>query len=198
MDTKSLSARISRRMAGRIGLALFGALTVASLAATSLSLALFTDSQAAGANAFTTGTISLGLNPTSAIFSSGAMMPGDNANGTLVVSNSGTAQLRYAVTSSSTNTDGKGLNAQLTVTIKTLGTSCAAFDGTSLYSGALSAAAFGDPTAGAQTGDRTLAAAASETLCFRASLPSGTGNAFQGATTTATFTFQAEQTANNP
>ena len=197
MDTKTLS-RIRRRDAGRVGLALFGALTVASLAATTMSLAYFTDIDAAGGNAFTTGTIALGLNPTSAIFSSGAMMPGDAANGTLVVSNTGTAQLRYAVTSSSTNADGKGLNAQLAVTIKTLGTSCAAFDGTSLYSGALSAAGIGNVTVGAQAGDRTLAAASSETLCFRATLPSGTGNAYQGATTTATFTFESEQTANNP
>jgi len=198
MDTKPLFARVRRHVAGRVGLTLFGALTIASLAATTMSLAFFTDSDAAGGNAFTTGTIALGLNPTSAIFTSGAMMPGDTANGTLVVSNSGTAQLRYAVTSSSTNTDGKGLNAQLTVTIKTLGTSCAAFDGTSLYAGALSAAGFGDVTAGAQSGDRTLGAASSETLCFRATLPSATGNAYQGATTTATFTFESEQTANNP
>jgi hypothetical protein len=197
MDTKTPSHILSR-IGGRAGLALFGALTVASLAATTMSLAYFTDTDAAGGNAFTTGTIALGLNPTSAIFSSGAMMPGDTANGTLVVSNTGTAQLRYAVTSSSTNADGKGLNAQLTVTIKTLGTSCATFDGTSLYSGALSAAAMGDVTVGAQAGDRTLAAASAETLCFRATLPSGTGNAYQGATTTATFTFESEQTANNP
>ena len=198
MDPRSKISSKGGRGSRRIVIALFGALTIASLAATSLSLALFTDSQAAGGNAFTTGTITLGLNPTSAIFSSGAMMPGDSANGSLVVSNTGTAQLRYAVTSSSTNADGKGLNAQLTVTIRTLGTSCAVFDGTSLFSGTLSTAAFGDVTPGAQAGDRTLAAASNETLCFRATLPSGTGNAFQGATTTATFTFQAEQTANNP
>lgn len=198
MDTKPLTRRLISHGSRRVGLVLFGALTVASLATTTISLAFFTDSQAAGGNAFTTGTIALGLNPTSAIFSSGAMMPGDIVNGSLVVTNSGTAQLRYAVTSASTNTDGKALNAQLTATIKTLGTSCAAFDGTSLYSGALSAAAIGDPTVGAQPGDRTLNAASNETLCFRASLPGATGNAYQGATTTATFTFAAEQTANNP
>jgi len=198
MDTKSLPGRIGASFTGRIGIALLGALTVGSIAATSMSLAFFTDTNAAGANAFTTGTITLGLNPTSAILSSGAMMPGDTVNGSLIVTNSGTAQLRYAVTSSSTNADAKALNAQLTLAIKTLGTSCAAFDGTSLYSGALSAAAIGDPTAGAQAGDRSLAGASNETLCFRATLPSGTGNAYQGATTTATFTFQAEQTANNP
>jgi hypothetical protein len=30
------------------------------------------------------------------------------------------------------------------------------------------------------------------------SLPSGTGNAYQGAATTTTFTFDAEQTSSNP
>jgi len=49
-----------------------------------------------------------------------------------------------------------------------------------------------------QAGDRTLAASASEILCFNVSLPSGTGNAYQGLTSTATFAFQAEQTTNNP
>jgi hypothetical protein len=162
------------------------------------SLALFTDTDALGANAFTTGTIALGLNPTTAILTSSALMPGDTVNGTLVVSNSGTAQLRYAMSSASTNTDSKGLAAQMTLTVKTLGTSCAAFDGTTLYNAALSAAAFGSNAAGAQAGDRTLAAAASETLCFRATLPLASGNGFQNAATTTTFTFDSEQTANNP
>ena len=56
----------------------------------------------------------------------------------------------------------------------------------------------GDPTQGNQAGDRTLAAATSETLCFKASLPLATTNAYQGATSTYTFTFAAEQTSNNP
>jgi hypothetical protein len=86
----------------------------------------------------------------------------------------------------------------MTLVVKALGTSCAAFDGTTIYTGALSAAAFGSNVAGAQAGDRTLAGAASETLCFRASLALASGNAFQGATTTTTFTFDSEQTANNP
>jgi hypothetical protein len=89
----------------------------------------------------------------------------------------------------------------MSLVIKTKDTNtagCANFNGTSLYTGTLANGAFGDPTAGAQAGDRTLAGAASEVLCFAATLPSATGNAFQGATTTATFTFSAEQTANNP
>ena len=56
----------------------------------------------------------------------------------------------------------------------------------------------GNPASGADAGDRVIAAASSETLCFRLTLPIGTGNAYQGATTTTTFTFDAEQTANNP
>lgn len=43
-----------------------------------------------------------------------------------------------------------------------------------------------------------LAAAANETLCFRVTLPAGTGNAYQATTTTTKFTFDAEQTANDP
>jgi hypothetical protein len=102
------------------------------------------------------------------------------------------------MSSSSTNADGKGLATQMTLTIKTLGTSCATFDGTSIYTGSLSAAAFGSNAQGAQAGDRTLAAGASETLCFRASLPLSSGNGYQNATTTTPFTFDSEQTANNP
>ena len=162
------------------------------------SLALFTDTDALGANAFTTGTIALSLNPTTALLASSALMPGDTVNGSLLVTNGGTAQLRYAMSSTSTNADAKGLAAQMTLTVKTLGTSCAAFDGTTLYNAALSAATFGSNASGAQAGDRTLAAAASETLCFRASLPLASGNGFQNAATTTTFTFDAEQTANNP
>ena len=168
-----------------------------SIGAGALSLAVFTDSKAVAGNAFTTGTIVLGVSPASALLTSSNMMPGDTLPGTLVVSNSGTGALRYAMTSASTNADAKGLMNQLTLTVKTLGTSCALFDGTSVYAGALASALFGDPTQGAQAGDRTLAGAGSETLCFRATLPLATGNAYQNATTTTTFTFQAEQTANN-
>ena len=80
-------------------------------------------------------------------------------------------------------------------------TPCDNFDGVStLYNGVLGAstAAFGNPAPGDQGADRVLNAGANETLCFRVTLPSGTGNAYQGATTTTTFTFDAEQTASNP
>jgi len=203
MDDQTLADQISpmprhRRRRLILLASLATGLVLSSALAVGGSLAIFTSTQSLGANAFTTGTVILGLNPATALLTSANMMPGDTVAGSLVVSNTGTAQLRYALTSASTNADGKGLMNQIALTVKTLGTSCAVFDGTSLYSGALSAAAFGNPAQGAQAGDRTLNAAAGETLCFQANLPLATGNAFQGATTTTTFTFSAEQTANNP
>ena len=195
MDRTDYRRIVTRRVGLFASVVLAGTLAVAGVVS---SLALFTDSDALAGNAFTTGTIALGLSPTTALLTASALMPGDNVNGTLAVSNAGTAQLRYAMSSSSTNSDGKGLAAQMTLTIKTLGTSCATFDGTTIYSGSLSAAAFGSNAQGAQAGDRSLAASASETLCFRASLPLSSGNGYQNATTTTTFTFDSEQTANNP
>jgi hypothetical protein len=64
--------------------------------------------------------------------------------------------------------------------------------------GVLATAAIGDPTQGAQAGDRTLAASGSERLRFKVKLPLSTGNAYQGTTCTVAFVFDAEQTANNP
>jgi hypothetical protein len=107
-----------------------------------MSLALFTGTAAVSGNVFTAGTIVIGTTPTTALLTAANMMPGDTLSGSLVVSNTGTSQLRYAMTSSSTNTDNKGLMNQVVLTIKTLGTSCATFDGTQVYSGALGSAAF--------------------------------------------------------
>jgi spore coat-associated protein N len=178
---------------------------VVGLAWTRDTLAVFTDQDTNGSNTFTAATISLSLNPASAVVSYATMQPGDSVTNSMVVTNNGNATLRYAISSSATNADGKGLKDQLTLTIKTIdvttpGTPCDNFDGTQLYTGDLDSSAgklVGDNTQGAQAGDRSLSASTNETLCFRASLPSSTGNAYQGATTTATFTFDSEQTANN-
>lgn len=179
-----------------LGLAVVG-LMATSLVTGALSLALFTDTAAVGGNTFTAGAISISTNPTSAFLTLDPLMPGDTVNASLVVTNDGTAALRYAMTSSSTNADSKALRDQMGLVVKTVGTSCATFDGATLYSGSLANAAFGDVTAGSDTGDRTLAGGVGETLCFRASLDIATDNTFQNASTTSTFTFTAEQTANN-
>ena len=181
-------------------LPLFAVLLVAAASFRSAGLALFTDTATLNANTFVTATLDISTTPATALFNVTAMVPGDNVTQSLVVTNAGTTQLRYAVTASATNADTLGLKDSLTLVIKTLGASCAAFDGTQLYTGDLDSVAgviFGSTAAGADVGDRTLNAAATETLCFKVSLPLATGNASQAATTTATFTFTAEQTANN-
>ena len=183
----------------------------AALAAVGLgvlaSSALFTDSATIGSNAFTNGTIDITTDPTTTALTAGNMAPGDSIYGTVKVSNIGTLPMRYAVTSSATNADTKALASQLQMTVKSGVSTCdnAGFaSGTVLYNagvlGGLASAVniLGDPTTGAQAGDRTLAAGTNETLCVKVTLPTATSNAYQGATTTATFTFSAEQTTNNP
>ena len=79
------------------------------------------------------------------------MMPGDVANGTLTVQNTGTGTLRYAMTTAATNADTKSLRDQLGLVVKTKDTNtagCGNFNGTQLYSGTLAAALVGDPAAG--------------------------------------------------
>jgi len=175
--------------------------STAMVGAGAYTLALFTDSTASAGNAFVVGTLAIGVSPTSALITLSGMVPGDSTTGTLTVSSTGNATLRYAMTTAATNPDGKALRDQMTLVVKTKDTNtagCSNFNGTQLFNGSLAAGAIGDPAQGAQGGDRTLAGGASEVLCFRATLPSSTGNSFAGAGTTATFTFSAEQTANNP
>lgn len=173
----------------------------------SVGSALFTSTATVDANTFTTGTIILETNPTTALVTFSNMAPGDQVTAPIVVTNNGTLQLRYAVTSVATNTDNKGLRSQLVLTVKSGVTDCSnsgfGSSGTQLYSGVLGSDSpgtniIGNPAQGEQAGDRTLNAGNNETLCFNVSLPLGTGNAYQNATTTATFSFQGEQTANNP
>ena len=182
------------------------ALAAIGLGTGQMSLALFTDQETVPGT-FSTGSIILDDVKIDALtLTTGTMMPGDTVTDDVVVENDGTAQLRYAMSTASTNPDAKGLRDVLTLTVKTIdvttpGVPCDNFDGTSVLAATVlgaTGAAFGNPAAGAQAGDRVLNAAANETLCFRVTLPSGTGNAYQSATTTTTFTFDAEQTASNP
>jgi len=164
--------------------------------------ALFTSQATVTDNAFTTGSLVLTASPTSAAITFSNMAPGDQVTAPITLTNSGTLDLRYAMQGAATNTDSKNLAAQLVLSIKSGVSQCsnAGFggSGTSIYSGPLSTGAFGNPATGQQAGDRLLSAGANEVLCFNASLPLDTGNAFQNSTTTTTFTFSGEQTQNNP
>ncbi len=169
-------------------------------------IAVFTDTASVGSNTFTTGSIVITTSPTTALVTFTDMAPGDSIQpnaGILVTNGDSTLALRYAITSTTTE---DVLAAALDLTIRTVDVEatvkCDDFDGTIIYTtGDLDSMGginvVGDPTQGADAGDRTLAASANETLCFLVALPlSATGP--EGTTTTATFAFQAEQTQNNP
>lgn len=169
--------------------------------------AFFTDSQDVGDNTFSTGTVDIGVSPASAVVTMANMAPGDTVTAELTVANGGTLAQRYSVLSTSDAADANFLAAQLQLTVKSGVTACtnAGFSatGTSVRpAGVLGSTAgtkvIGDAASGAQTGDRALATGANEKLCFQVSLPSSTGNSYQGKSTTASFRFDAEQTVNNP
>jgi len=205
-----MKARSFREHRKLIALGLTAAAAGSLALGTLFSGAIFTDQQSDNST-FTTGSIALDAAKIAAMdLTTSSMMPGDTAVSSVTVQNDGSAQLRYAVSQTSTNTDTKNLRGVLNVVVKTEDTGAGAFgsdgnycddgNGTTLHASAALGASgnlVGDPTQGAQAGDRVLDGSASEVLCFYVSLPLSTSNAYQSATTTTTFTFDAEQTANN-
>lgn len=195
----------AKKARGNVGRSMLAAsMSVAAIAA-SVTGAYFTDSDDIGANQFATGDVELTTTPTTNAVSMANMAPGDVEFGSVTVANGGSLELRYALTSVTTE---DVLAAQLDLTVwdeaaettadGTCDTTPAA---TTLHAGDLGsttgAAIFGSATGGADPGDRVVAANASEVLCLKVELPSTTGNTFESLTTTATFTFDSEQTVNN-
>ena len=171
------------------------------------AVALFTDQETSAGNAFTTGTLDLALTDGTPLpFTVSDMAPGDVVYGGLQVSNSGSLELRYAM---STTADGASiLDEQLDLTIDVVtgaGVDTVWYTDDDVVGtadifgpdGALSSAVIGNPATGADAGDRTLAASANERLRFKVTLPSSTDNSYQGTICTVAFVFDAEQTANN-
>ena len=141
-------------------------LTVVSLGAGAFSLAIFTDT-AASTGSFASGSIDITSSP-SVVFTVTDMMPGDANTQAITIANAGTAQFRYAMTTTATTTLGTALQLE----VRELGTNCATFDGTVVLAAtALNGAAIGSPTQGPQAGDRMLDGVTNEVLCFRVSLP---------------------------
>lgn len=201
-DAKTHRAARSKGRAFR-SLALAGvALTAVGVTTTN---ALFTDTATLGNNIFSTGSVAISASkPVGLELSMAGMTPGDVKFGAVEVSNSGSIALRYSVTQAATNADSKNLAGNLDMEVKTVAASsnCNAAGwaaGTTVATAKKfnSTPLFGDPAQGAQAGDRTLNAGGSEVLCFRVQLPVAAANTLQGATTTGTFTFSAEQTLNN-
>ena len=172
------------------------------------SQAIWTDSDDVGGNNFATGSISLATTPTTAIWSpvTGAA-PGTIATGSLTVTNDGSMELRYAVTGANTDaTLAAGINLRIGLKVGTCdtyhnadGTLATLVDDAQLFAGILnSAVLIGSNVAGPDTDDRVLAAGAFEDICFSVVLPDSAADTLQGLSNVTTFTFDSEQTANNP
>lgn len=194
-----------------VGVAMLCA-SVSGLGALS-STALMTNSATTSPATLTSGAVSItlsgGASGTAWITATGVGVGTTGAKyKALTVTNSGAQQLRYALTSKSSSTTA-ALFAVDIVSV-TAGTTCnaAGFAGGTAVS--LAAASFGsstanaedavigDKTSGSQTGDQTLDASATQTLCLRSYVEPGAGRAGQASgTITSAFTFYAEQTANN-
>ena len=198
----------SRRNAKWILVALMAIGGLAALLGTA-SQAIWTDTDPVGGNDFATGSVSLTTSVPPIWTAVTAAAPGDRATGSLTVNNAGSMQLRYATTGSNTNaTLAAGMNVRIGLRgggscdfpyHNADGTTTALTDDTQLFAGALNTAALiGSNAQGSQAGDRTLNAAANEILCFGVALPNSAANSLQSLSNTTTFTFDSEQTANNP
>jgi hypothetical protein len=123
-------------------------------------------------------------------FTAKDMMPGDSATASITVANSGRQSMAFGMSRGVVSAEGTALSEALVLTIKTVGSSCADYDGETLYDGPLAEAAFGENSDG-----HPLPAATAEILCFRAVLPLDTGNEVQGTATTVLLSFHASAQA---
>ncbi len=196
-----MNTMIVRRVALASGALSLAVVSVAGLA----SSALFTSTDSISGNDFVAGTVDITDNDATFELTDTELAPGTVDYSKVVIDNDGSLGLRYAMTSKSDNTDGKGLRDQLQLTAVAIDAAAACdaaaiSSGTAIYSGDLSTAAFGSTSVGPDAGDRTLSANASEALCLQVEFPNSAAvvdNPFQGAATSTTFTFDAEQTLNN-
>ncbi len=162
------------------------------------TFATFTDSGTANST-FTAGTVDLlvsGEADDDYAFTSiemGNMKPGDVKYAPLTIANNGTLGFTYTMSTSATNTDSKGLRDQLTAEVRLVANAAACDSAGVGFNASLTTVTASGPLSSAAISTRSLGAGASEVLCYKVQLPSAAGDPYQGATTTATFTFAATQ-----
>ena len=164
----------------RIARSLLIIAAVAALAVGATS-AVWTDSATVPDNAFTTGTLDISTDPTSAMFTADDIYPGWSETQSLIVSNDGTIPLKYDIAASKSAGD-DALYTSSKFLLK-IGTTSGAGD---IYNGTVSGLSN-------LSSMRTLAASANETIYFTVSLDSTAGNDLQNLSATVTFTFSATQ-----
>src|SRR5439155_17804357 len=149
-------------------------------------LALFTSSTSVGGNDFAMGNLSINAAGTAAVVNITNRLPGDITTGTLTLTNAGNNDLRYALSVVGGGALGGALSAWLVG-------GCTS----TVFTGALNAAHFGDPAPGAQGGERNITAGGGDTVCMVLSAPTTLSNSFQNQSANFTITVDAEQTRNN-
>jgi len=155
------------------------------------TLARFSTSVESVANQFSAGTVHIADHlAAGTTLSMNDLVAGDSFDAELTIDNSGTLGLNYALSALTSGDAALASALELTVRART-SHPCATRDGVVLYAGSLASAALGDPAHGVQSGDRTLAAGSSETLCFTLEVP--TTVTAQDTSVTAMFSFNAEQ-----
>lgn len=136
-----------------------------------------------GTNRLGAATLDIELGSAETTLTATNMAPGDTVSGRLDLTNAGTLPLLYAI---SATTDGGALGAWLRFDVWRAD-DCTASPGSEsllvadLLLDAPRVAVLGDPATGRQSGDRSLAPDAGETICLQATLPAGAANETQGA-----------------
>lgn len=162
------------------------------------TFATFTDSGTA-TSTFTAGSVDLllsGETDDAYAFTSiemSNMKPGDVQYAPLTIANAGTLGFSYTMATTATNADSKALRDQLTLGIKKVANAAACDSAGVGYAASLDTMTASGALSSAAISSRSLSAGTNEVACFRVELPSGSNDTFQGATTTATFTFSATQ-----
>lgn len=178
--------------------AALSAVVALSLAAVRSTDALWTDKATTGPATVTTGQLKLvagsgsgstyqfaGLNGT-------GLLPGDQRQAPLAITNSGSTPLRYRLNAAGpqVSTSGSGVTLTLSGTVLAAGGTCGAgpLPGVTAFTTFVSSAS----GTGTTSPWRSLAKGATETWCIRSALKAVTG--LGSATYTVLFTFGSEQT----
>ncbi len=192
-------------------------LALAAVGVASLTTsALFTD-QDSLTGRISTGTLVLGAQGATFDVPVEGLAPGGTVIAPVQVNNTGSLELRYAVSLSAAVAEGVPArgdtgSGDLRQQLRARVFATADCTGTVLGDTATETAEFGlptnadaptpivgDPATGPQTGDRVLAGVnGTETLCVRVDMAATAGNEYQNTAADLTFRLDSEQTVNNP
>jgi spore coat-associated protein N len=164
------------------------AVVLAAVGITVGSGASFTASAANPGNVFTTGTLTIGNTPGTALLTAGTMKPGDTTSGTVDITNTGSLAGDFVLKTANT-TGYAALLAQMDLVVLDCGAwtvsapTCAS--GTTVYTGKISA------LSNASLGN--YGAAIKHRYKFTTTLPASTDDTYQGKTASVDFAWSATQ-----